>query len=217
MKKKNALTVIIAAGGSGVRFGAAVPKQFAMLGGRPVLWHTLKAFYNFEPGALMVVSMHADSIGYWNQLMAKFPDTPPHEVIPGGKTRFHSVKNALAVCPDQGLILVHDAVRPHVSSELINRIVRAANKTGAVIPVTEVTDTLRRISRSGTEVVNRNEYVRVQTPQGFHATTLKQAYRQRFHKSFTDDASVVEKAGFPVSFVEGEESNIKITKQEDLR
>ena len=160
--------------------------------------------------------MPGDSISYWKEIIAEYEYTPGHLLTEGGKTRFHSVKNALALCPDDGIILVHDAVRPFVSFELIERVVKEVGKNGAAIPVVEIPDTIRQITPKGSKVVNRKDFVRVQTPQGFKAKLLKKAYQQRYSEKFTDDASVVESDGGVVTPVQGEETNIKITVQSDL-
>ena len=216
MKKTKNLTVIIAAGGTGTRFGGKVPKQFAMLGKRPVLWHTLTAFNKFSKDAKIIISMHSESIIYWNSLVKKYPDTPAHQTVEGGKTRFHSVKNALACCPDDGIILVHDAVRPFVPHEVIDRVDKEAEKSGAAIPVISVSDSIRMITKTGSKSVDRKNYVRVQTPQGFKASLLIKAFGQRYCEKFTDEASVVEKLGVKLSLVQGDEQNIKVTVQSDL-
>jgi 2-C-methyl-D-erythritol 4-phosphate cytidylyltransferase len=217
MKKSIKITIIIAAGGSGTRFGGDVPKQFAMEGGRPLLWYALNAFAQSCPGATLIVSMHPESIGLWNHMIRKYPDTPAHKIAAGGKTRFHSVKNALAHCSGEGIILVHDAVRPYVPAGVIKAVIKTTTEKGTAIPVLPVNDSLRQITRSGSKCVNRRDYVMVQTPQGFQAEILKKAFARRYRLSFTDDASVVENAGFRIFHVPGSAENIKVTFKEDLK
>ncbi len=216
MMRSRKITVIIAAGGTGTRFGGKVPKQFALLNKRPILWHALIAFSRFSPGIKIIVAMPCNSIPFWKEMIAQYPFTPGHILAEGGKTRFHSVKNALALCPDDGIILVHDAVRPFVSYDLIERIVKATAGKGAAIPIVEISDSIRQIMPKGSKVVNRKDFVRVQTPQGFNANLLKKAYMQLYSEKFTDDASVVESDGGIVTLVQGEEANIKITVRSDL-
>lgn len=216
MMSSNKITVIIAAGGTGTRFGGKVPKQFAMLNDRPVLWHTLMAFSRYSPGIKIIVAMPGNSIPFWKEMIEQYTFTPGHILVEGGKTRFYSVKNALAHCQDEGIILVHDAVRPFLSFDIIERVVKQARKSGAAIPVVEIPDSIRQITSKGSKVVDRKDFVRVQTPQGFKAQLLKKAYKQRYSEKFTDDASVVERDGGTISLVPGEEANIKITVQSDL-
>lgn len=216
MRTAEKITVIIAAGGTGTRFGGDVPKQFAVVDDMPVLWHTIVAFSRYSPGITIIVAMHKESITYWKKLTEKMEFVPGHIVVEGGKSRFHSVKNALTKCPDDGIILVHDAVRPFVSYDIIDRVVKQVHKNGAAIPVISVSDSIRRITKAGSESVDRKNYVRVQTPQGFKSAILKKAFEQRYSETFTDEASVVEKSGIKIVLVEGEESNIKITLKDDL-
>lgn len=217
MKTSSEITVIIAAGGTGTRFGKNIPKQFAMEGKRPVLWHTLKAIHQSCPGAAIIVPMHSDSISMWYQMLGKFSDTPFHIVLEGGKTRFHSVKNALVHCPDNGIILVHDAVRPYVPEEVIKAVIHTASEKGTAIPVLPVNESLRKVTQYGSKAINRKDFVVVQTPQGFRSEIIKKAYTCRYKTSFTDDASVVESAGYRIYHVPGSTENIKITFPQDMK
>lgn len=202
--------------------GANVPKQFLMLGGKPILRHTIERFLEAEPDIHVVTVLPEAHIGLWRQYCAKEGFTCPQKMVQGGFTRFHSVKNALAHIPDGALVAVHDAVRPLVSVEKIRELFAAAETAPAVIPATPCTDTLKTVSKNKDGVaevtgsVDRSAVWGVQTPQVFHSEVLKQAYERGYDTLFTDDASVVSAAGVPVICLEGERTNIKITTPEDL-
>lgn len=208
--------VIIVAGGSGKRMGAAIPKQFLQLAGKPVLQHTIEAFYQFDKDISIILVLPEDHISHWKALCVKHQFELPHQIAIGGTERFHSVKNGLELLDREVLVGVHDGVRPLVSAEAISRCYLAANENGAAIPCVPVSDTLRKISGAQSHWVNRAEFVRVQTPQCFRTDLLRAAYNQEFSKDFTDDASVVEKTGHAISLVKGNEENIKITGPADL-
>lgn len=214
--------LVIPAGGSGVRMGADVPKQFLLLDGKPILRLTIERFLEAVPGIRVVTVLPEAHMDWWRQYCVKASFTCPQKMVQGGFTRFHSVKNALAQIPDGVLVAVHDAVRPLVSSELVRKLFAAAESAPAVIPATPCTDTLKAVTKmeDGTlEVtggIDRSAVWGVQTPQVFHSEVLKQAYARGYDTSFTDDASVVSASGFPVVCLEGERTNIKITTPEDL-
>jgi 2-C-methyl-D-erythritol 4-phosphate cytidylyltransferase len=208
--------VIIVAGGSGKRMGAAIPKQFLQLAGKPVLQHTIEAFFQFDNNINIILVLPEDHISHWKALCLKHQFELPHQIAIGGNERFHSVKNGLQLLNGELLVGVHDGVRPLVSAEAISRCYLVANQNGAAIPCVPVSDTLRKITGAQSQWVNRAEYVRVQTPQCFRTELLIAAYNQEFSKDFTDDASVVEKTGQVISLVEGNEENIKITGPADL-
>jgi len=208
--------VIIVAGGSGRRMGGARPKQFLLLGGRPILARTIDRFAEALPGAEIVVVLPAAHIDFWHDFAARF-DVKPHTVVAGGAERFHSVRNGLAALrSDPGLIAVHDGVRPLASPELIRRVAAAAAEHGAAIPVIPPVDSFRSVDDGGSHPVDRSRLRIVQTPQIFRAETLRDAYAAEFRTAFTDDASAVEAAGHPVFLCEGEAANLKITRREDL-
>jgi 2-C-methyl-D-erythritol 4-phosphate cytidylyltransferase len=209
-------TVLITAGGAGVRMGASIPKQFLVFEGKPVLMHTIDRFYQTDPTFRLVIVLPADQQAYWKKLCHDYQFSVPHLCVDGGNNRFESVKNGLKHCPAEGLIAVHDGVRPLVSTELILRCFDRANKDGAVIPVMPVIESLRMLTDTGTVAVPRDRYCIVQTPQVFKASILKEAYQKSVHSQFTDDASVVEAIGIPVSLVNGEPTNLKITETNDL-
>lgn len=208
--------VIIVAGGSGKRMQSALPKQFMMLGGLPVVAHTINTFSEALPGAEIVVVLPEEHIPLWRNLAARF-DIAVHRCIAGGKERFHSVKNGLdALSEEVEYVAVHDGVRALATKKMILRVQLAAEERGAAIPVTEVVDSYRRVDGSESYIVPRSELRIVQTPQTFSAELLRRAYEQPFSDKFTDDASVVEALGAKITLVEGERRNIKLTTPEDM-
>jgi len=209
---------LIVAGGKGLRMGGELPKQFLPLGdGKPVLMHTLQAFYSCDPDIQLILVLPEDQQLYWKQLCEEHGFILPHRIANGGETRFHSVKNGLTLLPDQGTVGIHDGVRPFVSSEVIIRCYEMAKMNKTAIPVIEVVETVRHLSDGDSKTVNRNDYRLVQTPQVFDVSLIKKAYAQAYTPFFTDDASVVEAVGYRVSLVEGNRENIKITTPFDLK
>ena len=208
--------VIIVAGGSGKRMQSAIPKQFMLLGGMPVVARTINTFSEALPGAEIVVVLPEEHIAMWKNLAARF-DVAVHKCVAGGKERFHSVKAGIDALSDNVTsIAVHDGVRALISKKLIIRATLAVEDNEAVIPVINVVDSYRRVTADGSEIVPRSELRIVQTPQIFKSETLRRAYEQEFDASFTDDASVVEATGVSITLVEGEDSNIKLTTPEDM-
>ena len=210
------LYTIIVAGGKGLRMGKDLPKQFLPVDGTPILMHTLQAFYDYEPSMTLIVVLPSDQQAYWSRLCGDYHFTIPHLVVKGGKTRFHSVKNGLACIKEEGLVAVHDGVRPFVHRDTIDRCFAAAQESGAAVPVVEVVDSLRKMEDDDSNAVSRKDYRIVQTPQVFDISLLKAAYEQPYTDDFTDDASVVEAYGRKISLVEGNRENIKITSPFDL-
>ncbi len=209
---------IIVAGGSGTRFGSAVPKQFLLLAGKPVLMHTIERFAGM-PGVRVVVVLPAAQRQLWRQLCSEHSFAAEHTVVDGGDSRWASVKNALdSIEPQPGdLVAVHDGVRPLVSRQLVERCLQAAARQGSAIPATAVTDSVRQLDAAGgSHALDRATLRAVQTPQVFDAALLKQAYGMPFSPLYTDDASVWETAGHQVTLVEGDPANMKITRPADL-
>lgn len=208
--------VIIVAGGKGLRMGGDVPKQFLLLGNQPVLMHTLQRFADDCKDLQIILVLPQEQIEYWSDLGEKYHFGVEHWIVAGGETRFHSVQNGLAQIPDdaEGVVAVHDGVRPLVSREVIEKCFEEARRKKAVVPVVPVVESLRHVSDGA---VPRADYRLVQTPQTFDIQLLKQAYRQPFSKDFTDDASVVEAFGHPITMVEGNRENIKLTTPFDLK
>jgi 2-C-methyl-D-erythritol 4-phosphate cytidylyltransferase len=209
--------VIFVAGGTGTRMGSPLPKQFLTLNNTPILIHTLRNFFSFNRNFEMIVVMHHDYISFWKDLCLQFEDVPEHTVVAGGEERFHSVKNGIeAVSSDVKHIAIHDAVRPLVSHETLTRCFNTLNEHSAVVPAIPINDSIREVHGAENKSVDRSLFKRIQTPQCFHATVLKEAYNQPFSPLFTDDASVVEANGHSVFLVEGNLENIKITSPIDL-
>lgn len=210
--------LIVVAGGTGSRMGMDLPKQFLLLNGRPILAHTLARFHQWDPQLNMVVVLHADFMDHWAELCQEHQVNIPHVAVAGGETRFHSVLNGLRrLDSESGMVGVHDAVRPLVTHDVISRAFSVAERSGAAVPLIPVVDSLRRVDENGSEVVDRSEYYRVQTPQCFQLEVLRKAFTQEYSPSFTDDASVVESMGKKVSWVDGNVENIKITSPMDLK
>ncbi len=194
-----------------------MPKQFILLNGRPVLMHTLDAFMqsSYQPHILVVLpeSYHE----YWKELCLQHKFTQEHFLITGGETRFHSVKNAIAILPDeQAVVAVHDAVRPLVTSHVIDAAYAQAVQSGNAIAAVKSRDSVRRVSGQLSESLLREEIYLVQTPQTFQLQQLKAAYQLPYHEGFTDDASVAEQAGYNIHVMEGSYQNFKITYPEDI-
>ncbi|MBR5394769.1 MAG: 2-C-methyl-D-erythritol 4-phosphate cytidylyltransferase [Bacteroidaceae bacterium] len=211
---------IIVAGGKGLRMGGEVPKQFLPIGGKPVLMYTIDAFRRALDNVCIVLVLPAEQHHYWQELCEEYNFRSPELIAQGGETRFHSVRNGLALLPDNAnaVVGVHDGVRPFVSTETIRRCYAAAAEGKAVVPVVPVVETVRQILSDGKSVTKpRDEYRLVQTPQTFPLALLRQAYQQPYIENFTDDASVVEALGKEIVMIEGNRENIKLTTPEDLR
>lgn len=210
--------VIIVAGGKGLRMGGDLPKQFIPLAGTPVLMRTLENFYSFSTEIDIILVLPRDHQEYWHSLCQEYNFAVPHRIADGGETRFHSVRNGLAlVDDDDAVVAVHDGVRPFVSHDVIARCFDMAAGGKAVVPVTGVVETVRRMKLDGTSVtVPRGEYRLVQTPQVFPSRMIKKAYAADYIDSFTDDASLVEAMDIDVELAEGNRENIKITTPFDM-
>jgi 2-C-methyl-D-erythritol 4-phosphate cytidylyltransferase len=208
---------IIVAGGSGMRMQTALPKQFLLLNGLPVLMYTLHAFHYTEAKPHLILVLHADYHELWVGLCTKYSFTIPHQLVKGGDTRFHSVKSGLDNIEDtNAVIAIHDAVRPLASAAIIDKSFAFAKENGNAITAVKSRDSIRQMQGSHTVNLLREDIYLVQTPQTFQWSVLKKAYNQDYDLKFTDDASVVESAGFKISLVEGSYENIKITFPEDI-
>ena len=229
--------VIIVAGGKGLRMGGDIPKQFLPLGGKPVLMRTLERFREYSANLQIILVLPKAQQDYWLELCKEYEFGVEYQLADGGQTRFHSVQKGLALVPDdaEGVVGVHDGVRPFPSIDVIRRCYETARTAKAVVPVIPVVETLRHLSsgltRTNTDglqefanvrcyynskTVPRNDYRLVQTPQTFDIQLLKAANRQPYNDGFTDDASVVEAFGFDITLVEGNRENIKITTPYDI-
>lgn len=209
--------VIIVAGGKGLRMGGDIPKQFLPVNGKPVLMRTMEAFHACYPDIHIILALPDWQQAYWMELCKLHSFGLLCNIACGGETRFHSVKNGLAKVKGEGLVGVHDGVRPFVSPEVIARCYEEAERKKAVVPVVGMVETLRRLDGEGSVTVPRDQYRLVQTPQVFDAELLRRAYEQPYTEAFTDDASVVEALGEAVHLVEGNRENIKITTPFDLK
>ena len=206
---------IITAGGIGKRMGAKVPKQFLLLQDKPILMRTIEVFYNYDQNAQLIVTLPKEWWSFWEELCQKYSFNIPHELVEGGKERFHSIQLALKVVKGDK-VAIHDGVRPLVSTGTIENSLKALEKSDAVVPVLPLKESLRKGSLEKSFSQDRSQYFTVQTPQCFNAEIIKKAYQQDFQKSFTDDASVVETIGYSIKLVYGNEENIKITSPTDL-
>ena len=219
--------VIIVAGGKGLRMGSDIPKQFLPIGGKPVLMRTLERFRQYSPTLQIILVLPKAQQDYWRKLCEEYNFTVDYQLADGGETRFHSVQHGLALIPDdaEGVVGVHDGVRPFPSVEVIRNCYETARTAKAVIPVIPVVETVRKITQkepsllcnSNSVTVPRNDYRLVQTPQCFDIQLLKAANGQPYNDGFTDDASVVEAFGFDITLVDGNRENIKITTPYDLK
>lgn len=211
--------IIIVAGGKGLRMGSDIPKQFLPIGGKPVLMRTLERFRRYSTTLQIILVLPKAQQDYWQKLCKEYAFDIDYQLADGGETRFHSVQNGLAKIPDnaQGVVGVHDGVRPFPSIDVICNCYETAREKKAVIPVIPVVETVRHLKGDTSATVPRNEYRLVQTPQTFDIQLLKAANRQPYNEGFTDDASVVETFGFNITLVEGNRENIKITTPYDLK
>jgi len=218
MNDKLIKQIIIVAGGNGSRMKSDIPKQFIVLKGLPVLMRTINVFYKTDPEIDIILVLPHDQMNVWKGLCTKYKFLVPHVLVAGGNTRFQSVKNALAEATSEGLIGIHDGVRPFVSPEVICNCYDTAIEKKAVVPVIDVVETLRRLAPfNRNHTVPRSEFKLVQTPQVFDAVLLHEAYEQPYSSHFTDDASVVEATGMSITLVPGNRNNIKLTTPIDLK
>ena len=211
--------IIIVAGGKGLRMGGEVPKQFLPIGGRPILMRTLERFRAYSETLQIILVLPKDQHDYWLQLCKEYDFQVDYQMTDGGATRFHSVQRGLNLIPDDadGVVGVHDGVRPFPSIEVIRNCYETAREKKAVIPVIPVVETVRHLSVNKSQTVPRNDYRLVQTPQTFDIQLLKAANQQPYDDNFTDDASVVESYGYDITLIEGNRENIKITTPYDLK
>ncbi len=210
--------VIIVAAGSGSRMKAALPKQFLELNGKTILQHTIEKFYQYDPLLGIIVVLNPEYVQFWKELTRTIQFDIPHDVVDGGSERFFSVKNAIdSIADENGIVGIHDAVRPLVSMRTIDACYNTARTKSNAVPVIHITDSIRMVNEHGSVVSDRNLFRMVQTPQCFEISLLRKAFEQPFHPSFTDDASVLESFGEKINLVEGNRENMKITTAEDLR
>ncbi|HEY0679066.1 MAG TPA: 2-C-methyl-D-erythritol 4-phosphate cytidylyltransferase [Chitinophagaceae bacterium] len=207
---------VIVAAGSGSRMKSAVPKQFMELNGKPVLWYTLNTFLKSYSDLIIILVLPPESMEHGLAIAQAIKDSTRIKITGGGDTRFQSVKNGLALTEDDSIVFVHDAVRCLVTTELIHRCYDAAVANGNAIPAINATDTIRIDRGNGPEPFDRNKVFVIQTPQTFRAKQLKDAYNRSYNEAFTDEATVAEASGLKIHLVEGETTNIKLTRPADL-
>ncbi|HBE39598.1 MAG TPA: 2-C-methyl-D-erythritol 4-phosphate cytidylyltransferase [Bacteroidales bacterium] len=207
---------LIVAGGTGERMKNDIPKQFIEVAGKPVLMHTIGKFKDFDESIEIIVVLPENQFGFWDELKKKYSFTVPHAIVKGGDSRFLSVKNGLEAIVEEGLVAIHDGVRPLVSIDTIRRCFETAERLGNAIPVIPVSESLRMVTGKGNEPVGRDCIKLVQTPQVFRTNLIKKAFLQEYLPEFTDDAMVIEKTGVKINLVDGNRENIKITNPEDL-
>lgn len=197
--------------------GSTTPKQFLELLGLPILMHTMKKFQQTIPEGEIILALPEKEQSTWQCLCEKHQFNVQHQVVNGGENRFYSVQNALQKVSKRSIVSIHDGVRPLVSENVIQECMQSAEKFGAAIPTLPIQDSVRKISFNKNQSVDRNQFVLIQTPQCFQSEIILKAYQEKYHNSFTDDASVVEQHGHNIYLVKGNKENIKITTPEDLK
>ena len=208
--------VIVVAGGSGTRIGSEIPKQFMKLEKKPILMHSICAFFNFDNSIKIIVVLPENKFDQWKKLCLEYDFDINHSIAAGGESRFHSVKNGLAKIEDPGLVAIHDAARPLIKTELIKACFESARRNGNAVPVIKPSDSIRLLKENKNTYINRDTLRIVQTPQVFHSEVLKKGFEQEYSELFTDEANVVENTGEIIHLVEGDPVNIKVTLPVDL-
>jgi len=209
---------VIVAGGQGHRMGGEIPKQYQKLEGKPIIIHTIEQFYRFDPHMNVVVVVAHEHRNLWNEMTTQHTDISRINLAIGGVTRFHSVQNGIQLIKDGVVVGIHDAVRPFVSMETLERCYSIANKSGSAIPVIDMDESVRMVKGDHSSVhMDRSALKRVQTPQAFRSEMIREAYENTENHSFTDDASVFESHFGKVTLVEGNRQNIKITTPTDMQ
>jgi len=207
---------VIVAGGSGTRMGSSLPKQFLLLKDKPVLYFTLHTFLQAYPDMQVILVLPVEYMEMGREIIDAWFDADRVRVTAGGDSRFQSVKNGLQLIEEESIVFVHDGVRCLLTTDLIHRCYETALQTGSAVPVVSCKDSVRLVHAEGNEAVDRNTVVLVQTPQTFHSKILLPAFQIDYKDKFTDEATVVEAFGLKLTLVPGEDSNIKITRPEDM-
>jgi len=208
--------IIIVAGGTGRRMNGNIPKQFLLLAGKPILFHTIEIFYKYSSDISIIIVLPKNQINNWEKLCSQYHFEIPHHIVEGGISRFHSVKNGLDEINETCVVGIHDGVRPLVNLETISNTFELAEKNGNAIPVISVNESIRIVIDNNNHSIARETIKIVQTPQCFYSELIKKAYAQEYNDSFTDDATVIEAMGEKINLVEGNPENIKITCPNDL-
>lgn len=209
--------VIIVAGGSGSRMGSEIPKQFLLINGLPILMHTINRFFDYDKDISLILVLPEKQIEYWRDLCQKYNFKIAHQIAKGGETRYHSVKNGLKLISNEGIVAVHDGVRPLVNTNVILKCFETAMKKGNAIPYVNIKESIRKIENDNSFSLERDNYIIVQTPQVFKSELIINAYKIGFKKRFTDDASIIEDYGEKINLIKGNDENIKITNKIDLK
>jgi 2-C-methyl-D-erythritol 4-phosphate cytidylyltransferase len=207
---------VIVAGGSGTRMGGSLPKQFLLLRDKPVLYYSIKAFLEAYADMQIILVLPVEYTDMGQEIIDAYFDKDKIRITAGGDTRFQSVKNGLQLIEEEAIVFVHDGVRCLLTSQLIHRCYSMAVETGSAIPAIPSKDSVRLITEEGNDAIDRNKVMLIQTPQTFHSKILLPAFQIDYKDKFTDEATVAEAYGLKLSLVEGEETNIKITKPVDM-
>lgn len=207
---------LIVAGGKGTRIKSKQPKQFLPILGKPILLHTLEAFYRYSEKVEMVLVLPEDDFSIWKEICTQHNFTKPIKLVKGGETRFQSVKNGLSVLEGDGIVAIHDGVRPLISEDIIGASYRLAAVHQSAVAAVRLKESIRMTDQDNTKAMDRSRFRLIQTPQTFELAMIKKAYEQKEDPNMTDDASVAERAGHIISLFEGSYENIKVTTPEDL-
>ncbi len=208
--------VVIVAAGKGNRMKSENPKQFIEVNGKPLLMYNIEKFYQYDKKIIIIVVLPDEYIDFWEKLCIKYNFNIKHKIVKGGTTRFQSSLNGLNAISKDGIVAIHDGVRPCVNSDTIKRCFDTTKKHGNAIPCVPINDSLRKVENEKNFPVDRHKYYAIQTPQTFQVDLIKEAYKLPFNKKFTDDAMVLEANGYKINLVEGNIENIKITTKTDL-
>lgn len=206
---------VIVAGGSGLRMGSATPKQFLLLQNKPLLWHTIQAFANAFADIQIILVLPQAHLDFGNNIAAMFPQVAIN-VTTGGDSRFQSVKNGLAFVPNDAIVFVHDGVRCLITPQLIQACYQQVFIKGSAIPAVAATDSIRITNGEDSVVADRTNVRIIQTPQTFASNLLLPAFQQPYQDAFTDEATVLEAFGEKVFLIDGDYTNLKITRPIDL-
>ncbi|WP_235903442.1 2-C-methyl-D-erythritol 4-phosphate cytidylyltransferase [Taibaiella lutea] len=208
-------TLLLVAGGKGIRMGSAVPKQFLPLLDKPLIYYPIQIFLDTFPDGKIVLVLPKAHFSYANILLQAFNGNIELTIVAGGETRFHSVSNGLKEIED-GIVFIHDGVRPFIDKKLLTDCFGAALEHGNAIPATAVTDSIRQWDGTAFKAIDRSHLRSMQTPQTFDVKLIKKAFEQEYNDVFTDEATMLEHMGVPINLIEGSRSNIKITTPEDM-
>lgn len=207
---------IIVAGGSGTRMNSDIPKQFLLLGNRPILMHTIEAFHRYSEKVKIILVLPEPDVQRWKKLCDEHQFDCRHDIVKGGRSRFQSVRNGLQKVQFNGTVAIHDGVRPLVHPDIIGASFKLAAIHGSAIAAVRLKESIRKVDKDETRAKDRSKYRLIQTPQTFKSELILKAFELDEQEIFTDDASVFEMAGFKISLFEGSYKNIKITTPEDL-